>query len=148
MDSALRFLHKLQLFKVFAASFLSDVTSCIMGNREMFARSLSVSSVSSLDVNSLVPPPATAGQQQRNHHHQPGGWCVLRADYPGRRVLFCACGLWDCTLCVFLIRPQRGLSPAADCRAEPSLSETAALIFFMACWHISILGLLTLERCR
>lgn len=46
MDSALRFLDKLQLFKVFVASFLSDVTSCIMGNREMFARSLSVSSVS------------------------------------------------------------------------------------------------------
>lgn len=54
---------------------------------------------------------------------------MLRADYPGRRVLFCACGLWDCTLCVLLIGPQRGLSPAADCRAEPSLSGTAALIF-------------------
>lgn len=45
---------------------------------------------------------------------------MLRADYPGRRVLFCASRLWDCTLCVLPIRPRRRLSPAADRRAEPS----------------------------
>lgn len=68
-------------------------------------------------------PPAAAGHQQRHPHDQLGGWCVLRADYPGRQLLFCASWLWDCTLCVLLIRPRRRLSPAADLRARPSVEQ-------------------------
>lgn len=85
-------------------------------------------------------PPATAGHRRRHHHDQlGGGWCVLRADYPGRRVLFCAHWLWDCTLCVLLIRPQR--SPAADRRADSQWNSSAV---FLHCtfqfWALDFVG--------
>ena len=44
------------------------------------------------------------GRRQPYHNDQLGGWCLLRADYPGRRVLLCACWLGECSLCALIIR--------------------------------------------
>lgn len=101
-----------RLFQLFHSGFQISKTS-----QQVFRRQLWVSP----ECKQSCAPPASAAHQQRHPQDQLGGWCVLRADYPGRRVLFCASWLWDCTLCVLLIRPRRRLSPVEQQRCLSSL---------------------------
>lgn len=97
-----------------------------------------------LDVNSPASHLLSVG------HRQPGGWCLLRADYPGRRVLLSACWLGECSLCALIIRRdflQRGEAGTSVGTNKVQflvfLDGADHLIFWWTCWLLSCSG----EQC-